>query len=129
MADQPRTTNAVPIVNWYVADSAELAALTLTRADIGKVAQRIDTGQMYVLQWHSPATWVELMEQRAGLIPTVASLTFANGQQLVALTTAITANSTTTALPAGSLAITSHATGVGKLFASDGTKWQFAGVA
>lgn len=41
------------------------------------------------------------------------------------LSTAITANVTTTTAPAGSLGITSHATGTGKLFYSDATKWQF----
>lgn len=40
------------------------------------------------------------------------------------LTTAITANSTTTSTAAGSLAITSHATGLGTVFRSDGTNWQ-----
>jgi len=58
-----------------------------------------------------------------------ATTTLANEQQIVALTTAITANSTTTTAPAGSIGVTSHATGVGKLFQSDGAKWQFAGVA
>ena len=45
------------------------------------------------------------------------------------LTTAITANSTTTSAPVGSIGTTSNATGAGKLFVSDGTKWQFAVVA
>lgn len=45
------------------------------------------------------------------------------------LTTAITANSTTTSAPVGSLATTTNATGTGKLFISDGTKWQYAAVA
>jgi hypothetical protein len=45
------------------------------------------------------------------------------------LTIAITANSTTTSAPAGSIATTTNATGTGKLFVSDGTKWQFAVVA
>ncbi len=45
------------------------------------------------------------------------------------LTTAITANSTTTAAPKGSIATTTNATGAGKLFVSDGSKWQFAVVA
>lgn len=40
-------------------------------------------------------------------------------------TTAITANSTTTAAPAGSLARTSNSTGRGSIFVSDGSKWQF----
>ena len=39
------------------------------------------------------------------------------------LSTAITANSTTTSAPAGSLGITTNATGLGKLFYADGTKW------
>jgi hypothetical protein len=45
------------------------------------------------------------------------------------LTTAITANTTTTSAPKGSIATTTNATGTGKLFVSDGTKWQFAVVA
>ena len=45
------------------------------------------------------------------------------------LTIAITANTTTTSAPKGSIGTTSNATGAGKLFVSDGTKWQFAVVA
>jgi hypothetical protein len=45
------------------------------------------------------------------------------------LTTAITVNVTTTTAAAGSLATTSNATGLGKLFISDGTKWQYPVVA
>lgn len=45
------------------------------------------------------------------------------------LTGAITANSTTTTAPKGSIATTTNATGAGKLFVSDGTKWQYAVVA
>ena len=44
------------------------------------------------------------------------------------LTTAITANSTTTSAPKGSIGTTSNATGAGKLFVSDGAKWQFAAI-
>lgn len=40
------------------------------------------------------------------------------------LTTAITANTTATTAPVGSLATTTNATGKGKLFISDGSKWQ-----
>lgn len=40
------------------------------------------------------------------------------------LTTAITANSTTTATAAGTLAVTSNATGLGNVFYSDASKWQ-----
>jgi len=58
-----------------------------------------------------------------------ADIQFTNGVYFVALATAITANSTTTSTPAGSIGITSHATGVGKLFVSDGSKWQFIAVA
>ena len=49
---------------------------------------------------------------------------FENGVKLYALTTAVTANTTTTTASAGSLATTSHATGRGKLYYSDGAKWQ-----
>lgn len=45
------------------------------------------------------------------------------------LTSAITANSTTTTAPVGSLATTTNATGLGKLYIADGTKWQYAVVA
>jgi len=51
------------------------------------------------------------------------------GAGLYFLSTAVTANSTTTNAPAGSIGVTTNATGLGKLFISDGTKWQFAVVA
>ena len=44
------------------------------------------------------------------------------------LSTAITANTTTTSVPVGSLGITTNATGLGKLFYADGTKWQFMAI-
>ena len=44
------------------------------------------------------------------------------------LSVAITANTTTTSVPVGSLGITTNATGRGKLFYSDGTKWQFMAI-
>jgi hypothetical protein len=53
---------------------------------------------------------------------------FAGGVEFHGLATAITANSTTTTATAGSLGITSNATGAGKLFVSDGTKWQYGAV-
>lgn len=69
-----------------------------------------------------------------GLIASaVATTGSAAASNLVAglyfLTTAITANSTTTSAPVGSLATTTNATGLGKLFISDGTKWQYPVVA
>lgn len=44
--------------------------------------------------------------------------------RIYGFSTAITANSTSTAAPAGSIAFTTHATGRGRLFYSDGSKWQ-----
>ena len=44
------------------------------------------------------------------------------------LSVAITANTTTTSVPSGSLGITTNATGLGKLFYADGTKWQFMAI-
>lgn len=41
---------------------------------------------------------------------------------------AITANVTASSAPVGSLGITNNATGRGKLFYSDGSKWQFMAV-
>ena len=56
-------------------------------------------------------------------------LNFASGAGISFLTTAITANTTTTTAPAGSIGVTTNATGLGKMFISDGAKWQFAVVA
>lgn len=53
----------------------------------------------------------------------------ATGAGLYFLSTAVTANSTTTDAPAGSIGVTTNATGLGKMFISDGTKWQYAVVA
>jgi len=58
-----------------------------------------------------------------------ADVILSNGLSIIALTTAITANSTTTSVTVGSMALTSNATGRGKLFVSDGSKWQYMGVA
>jgi hypothetical protein len=44
------------------------------------------------------------------------------------LSSAITANVTTTTAPKGSIGTTSNATGAGKMFISDGAKWQFAAI-
>jgi hypothetical protein len=51
------------------------------------------------------------------------------GAGLYFLDTAVTADTTTTTAPAGSIGVTTNATGLGKLFISDGAKWQFADVA
>jgi hypothetical protein len=48
----------------------------------------------------------------------------ANGVRLYLLSIAVTANVTETSAPAGSIAITSNATGRGTPFYSDGSKWQ-----
>jgi hypothetical protein len=58
-----------------------------------------------------------------------STILFSSGAGIYFLTTAITANTTTTSAPAGSIGVTTNATGVGKLFISDGAKWQFAVVA
>jgi hypothetical protein len=50
--------------------------------------------------------------------------TLANGVRIYPLTVAVTANVTTTTAPAGSIGVTSHATGRGTPFYSDGSKWQ-----
>jgi len=55
--------------------------------------------------------------------------TLANGKKVTLLTTAISAGVTTTALAAGSLAMTTHATGRYQLFVSNGTVWLDAGKA
>lgn len=52
-----------------------------------------------------------------------AYVTKENGVREYALSVAVTHNVTVTAAPAGSFATTSHATGRGKIFSSDGAKW------
>ena len=56
------------------------------------------------------------------------TILFPNGAGIYFVDTAITANSTTTSAVKGSIGLTTNATGVGKIFYSDGTKWQYAAV-
>jgi len=57
--------------------------------------------------------------------PLLDSITLATGSvEILALDIAITDNVTTTTAPANSLAVTSNSTGTGKLWMSDGSKWQ-----
>ena len=57
--------------------------------------------------------------------PQLDSITFSTGLvQILALDIGITDNVTTTTAPKNSLAVTSNSTGTGKLFMSDGSKWQ-----
>ena len=57
------------------------------------------------------------------------TLTASTGAGIYFLDIAVTANTTTTTAVKGSIGITTNATGVGKMFISDGAKWQFAVVA
>lgn len=57
--------------------------------------------------------------------PLLDSITLSTGSvQILSLDVAITDNVTTTTAPANSLAVTSNATGTGKLWMSDGSVWQ-----
>jgi hypothetical protein len=56
------------------------------------------------------------------------AMLFSGGVGVYGLDTPITADTTTTTAVAGSLAIPSNSTGRGKLFVSDGSKWQFAAI-
>jgi hypothetical protein len=57
--------------------------------------------------------------------PLLDSITLSTGSvEILALDIAITDNVTTTTAPKNSLAVTSNATGTGKLWMSDGSKWQ-----
>lgn len=65
----------------------------------------------------------------ASTIQTTGDIVAANlNARVYILSTAITANTTTTSAPVGSLGITTNATGRGKLFYADGTKWQFMAI-
>jgi hypothetical protein len=48
----------------------------------------------------------------------------ANGRRLYLLAVAVTPGATETSAPAGSIGVTGHATGAGKLYVSDGAHWQ-----
>ena len=57
--------------------------------------------------------------------PQLDSITLTTGLvEILALDIAITDNVTTTTAPVNSLAVTSNATGTGKLWMSDGSVWQ-----
>ena len=57
--------------------------------------------------------------------PLLDIITLSTGSvEIIALDIAITDNVTTTTAPKNSLAVTSNATGTGKLWMSDGSKWQ-----
>lgn len=61
------------------------------------------------------------------LVVTIASNGYLsiNGKDIYFLSSAITANTTVTNAPAGSFAVTTHATGRDSIFRSDGSKWQY----
>lgn len=56
-------------------------------------------------------------------------LQFANGAGIYFLDTAVTAGVTTTDAPAGSIGVTTNATGLGDMFISVAGVWEFAAVA
>jgi hypothetical protein len=66
----------------------------------------------------------------AGIVSTAASGAVASNATagIYILSTAITNNVTATTAPSGSLGITSNATGLGKLFYSNGSVWLFAAI-
>ena len=65
----------------------------------------------------------------ASIIQTTGDIVADNlNARVYILSTAITANTTTTSAPVGSLGMTTNATGLGKLFYADGTKWQFMAI-
>ena len=66
----------------------------------------------------------------ASVVSTASSVAVASNANagVYILSTAITANTTTTDAPVGSLGITTNSTGRGKLFYADGTKWQFMAI-
>lgn len=94
----------------------------------------IDETKQAGLRYNDATDSLEVFIEQAGEAKTIihsgsspalgAQITFASGASLNFLDTAITENSTTTSLAAGSIGFTTHATGRGKIFYSDGTKWQ-----
>lgn len=110
-------------------DGDDGGAATNARAAFGVSINNnnVASGVEYGVDLYAPAN-ANYTGGGIAFAPSKADLRFHNQQWFVALDTAITANTTVTTAPAGSIGITSHATGRGKLFMSDGAKWQFAAI-
>ena len=130
------------------------AAITDTALDVRAINKLVNTGENVIQGLYVKATnyadatvgaligaFIEVVSNgtvtngaigiKIGASGTVLEqdIQFSNGLGFVALTTAITANSTDCTLPTGTVGITSNGTGVGHLFVSDGSKWQYMAVA
>jgi hypothetical protein len=103
-----------------VSDSTNNEAITIT-AIFGVDTQYGYPASVYSYGLNLKATSHDVYTARG---PTNCEVQWSTGMWFCSLTTAITANTTTTSAPAGSLATTSHATGATRLFISDGSKWQ-----
>lgn len=73
------------IQQWEPANSTARLALSVTAADVGKVARQLDTNVFYLLMDDSPMTWADISS--AGNSGTVTSVTSANADATVATTT------------------------------------------
>jgi hypothetical protein len=122
------SVNADAIIQAHI-DGGDPSTQTNARAAFGVSVfnNHADSGVEFGVDlFYTPGAAVDalLSGTAIGFAVSKAALRFPNEQWLVTLTTAITANVTTTTAPAGSIGITSHATGVGAIFVSDGSKWQ-----
>lgn len=75
------------IQEWEVADSAARLALSLTSADIGKVARQLDTGKFYILEDDVTPTWQIISSGGGGGSGTVTEVTSANADLTITNTT------------------------------------------
>lgn len=119
-------------------NTADAVFMAVMGSDTGSSANQTTVSALYGVQWQSNWGQVQygldlgpsaVSGQSVAPFYSTSDIRLQSQQVIRSVTTAITANSTTTTLPNGSIGITSNATGVGKLFMSDGSKWQFAVVA
>lgn len=114
-----------------LANSADAAFLAILGGDTGALTPGAAYGVMSMASTGASkfGYGLDLFRAAIGAYQAVsfgtADVRLSNGKIIVALTTAITANSTTTTLAAGTIGSTSHATGSSAgFFVSDGSKWQ-----
>lgn len=119
---------AVGRVQTFIGSTSGIAALSASSTGELQIVEALSDGGTEVA---SLAFFQELELNTGGISNSAAanSLVMSDGANVVAapikvLTTAITPNSTTTTEAAGVFVITTHATGRGIIFVSDGTKLQ-----
>lgn len=108
----------------FVGVQDQLYGITAASTADLRITETIGTGGSSSIE-RLNTTGISNAANTANTVPMSDATNLVAGNVLVyLLTTAITANSTVTATAAGTLAMTSNATGLGSIFQSDASKWQ-----